>query len=132
MGRSYIRTRSDFRSSSRLHAVRLRTIIFLLNTNQIRRARVWTAPEATSIWFEIVQARKHELQQSVQEETFSFAVALAGDVTLTREQHAEWDNSARACLRDADRVRSTEQTQVMLIRLAVSPTHSPYKSVMDA
>ena len=103
----------------------------------MRRARVWTAPEATSIWFEIVQARKHELQESIQEETFSFAMALAGNVTLTREQLAEWDNSARAWLRHADRVRSAEQTQVMLILsnvegLAVSPIPSTYKSVMDA
>ena len=103
----------------------------------MRRARIWTAPEATSIWVEIVQARKHELQQTIQEDTFSFAVALAGNVTLTREQLAEWDNSARAWLRHADRVRSTEQNQVMLILsnvegLAISPIPSTYRSVMDA
>lgn len=100
-------------------------------------ARIWTGPEATSIWSEIVQARKNELQHSDQGETFSYATTLAGNVALTRDQLAEWDNSARAWLRHADRIRSRQQTQVMLILsnlmgLSVSSMPSTYRSVIDA
>lgn len=100
-------------------------------------ARIWTGPEATSIWSEIVQARKNELQHSDQGETFSYATSLAGNVALTRDQLAEWDNSARAWLRHADRIRSRQQTQVMLILsnlmgLSVSSMPSTYRSVIDA
>lgn len=100
-------------------------------------ARIWTGPEAISIWDEIVQARKNELLSSGQGETFSYAATLAGHVALTRDQLSEWDNSARAWLRHADRVRSRQQTQVTLILsniegLAVSSMTSTYRSVIDA
>ena len=103
----------------------------------MQSARVWTGPEAISIWDEIVQARKQELQRSGQSETFSYATTLAGHVAITRDQLAEWDNSARAWLRHADRTRSKQQTQVMLILsnldgVAVSPMPSTYQSVIDA
>lgn len=100
-------------------------------------ARIWTGPEATSIWSEIVLERKNELQHSDRGDTFSYAATLAGNVALTRDQLAEWDNSARAWLRHADRVQSKQQTQVMLILssldgLAVSSMPSTYRSVIDA
>ena len=103
----------------------------------MQSARMWTGPEAISIWDEIVQARKQELQSSDVSETFSYATALAGHVALTRDQLAEWDNSARAWLRHADRTRSKQQTQVMLILsnldgVAVNSMPSTYRSVIDA
>ena len=99
-------------------------------------ARIWTGPEATSIWTEIVAARKQELAQFDKDEPLLYASALASQVTLTREQLAEWDNSARAWLRHADRSRMLEQTQVVLIlnnlSLAVNSKPSTYESVLDA
>lgn len=72
-----------------------------------------------------------------QTETFSYSNALAGHVALTRDQLAQWDNSARAWLRHADQTLSKQQTQVKLILssldgLAVSSMPSTYRSVTDA
>ena len=101
------------------------------------RARIWKAPEATAIWSEIVEERKKELQNTEQNEIFSHASSLAGHVALTQDQLAEWDNSARAWLRYADRVRSRQQDQVKIILssiegLAVNAMTSTYRSVIDA
>ena len=102
-----------------------------------QRARIWKAPEATAIWSEIVEERKKELQNTEQNEIFSYASSLAGHVALTQDQLAEWDNSARAWLRHADRVRSRQQDQVKIILssiegLAVNAMTSTYRSVIDA
>ena len=100
------------------------------------RARIWTAAEATSIWSEIVDERKRQLQSPENESIFSYASVLAGQVILTRDQLAEWDNSARAWLRNADKAKNLQQTQVILIlnnlSLAVSSKPSTYESVVSA
>ena len=38
----------------------------------------------------MVQERKTELQRSGEGEIFSYATALAGHISLARDQHAEW------------------------------------------
>ena len=71
---------------------------------------MWTAAEATSIWVEIVEARKDELLQIEGNDTINLPTMLAAQVVLDREQLAEWDNSARAWLRCADEGMKKEQT----------------------
>jgi hypothetical protein len=100
------------------------------------RARIWTAAEATSIWVEIVEARKKELLQAVDHEPLSLPALLAAQVVLDREQLAEWDNSARAWLRRADEGKRQEQTQLMLILnnldIPVNSKLDTYSSVIFA
>lgn len=97
---------------------------------------MWTAAEATSIWVEIVEARKQELLQAVDHEPLSLPTFLAAQVVLDREQLAEWDNSARAWPRRADEGKKKEQTQLMLIlnniRSQVNSKLDTYLSVMFA
>jgi hypothetical protein len=97
---------------------------------------MWKPAEAISIWEEIVKARKRELQEGTGEETFHASAFLASQVSLTREQLAEWDNSARSWLRYADKAREVEQTKVKFViddlRLPVTSKGSLYESVIDA
>lgn len=64
------------------------------------------------------------------------ATLLAAQVSLTRDQIAEWDNSARAWLRFADRAREEQQTKVKLvmddIQQTITSRQTLYESVIDA
>ncbi|KAL9076452.1 MAG: hypothetical protein Q9157_003661 [Trypethelium eluteriae] len=72
-------------------------------------ARVWSAPQATSIWFELVQERRKNIEtRYTSGEVLRFA-------TLTAATLADWDSSARSWLRTADRTKTKEQQQLMLI-----------------
>ncbi|KAK3326999.1 hypothetical protein B0T19DRAFT_420567 [Cercophora scortea] len=97
-------------------------------------ARFWAPQEATSIWVEIVDSRKREL--SAGDGDFDFPALAAMQATLSRDQLAEWDASARAWLRTADKSMSKQQTQLRLIvdnlGVAVNNTQDTYESVMDA
>ncbi|KAF2497617.1 hypothetical protein BU16DRAFT_559352 [Lophium mytilinum] len=78
-------------------------------------ARMWSSTEATSIWAEIIEERKKELSNVDCSEPVSFATLAAAQITIPREQLAEWDSSARAWLRAADAACNRQQTQLMLI-----------------
>ncbi|KAH6612856.1 hypothetical protein B0J18DRAFT_441260 [Chaetomium sp. MPI-SDFR-AT-0129] len=80
-------------------------------------ASVWDAPEATSIWVEIVEGRRHEIVVEVDGGgAVPFATAAAAaQAEIPRQQLAEWDASARAWLEVANSVKSKEQTQFRLI-----------------
>ena len=58
-------------------------------------AVMWSGREATSIWSEIVDARKAVLRKRVEAEQFSFAEVTAAQITLQRDQLYAWDSSAR-------------------------------------
>ncbi|KAF2108460.1 hypothetical protein BDV96DRAFT_605528 [Lophiotrema nucula] len=77
-------------------------------------ARIWSGPEAVSIWSEIVEARKGELQQQGQD-SFDFPAVAAMQANITREQLAEWDASSRSWLKTADTLKAREQTQLHLM-----------------
>jgi hypothetical protein len=70
------------------------------------------------------------------DDTSDFATLTAKEVTLTREQLANWDASARAWLKAADIAKEKKQRQLMLIvqdfDLSVNAKMSLYKSVMEA
>ncbi|KAK0622349.1 hypothetical protein B0T14DRAFT_563808 [Immersiella caudata] len=97
-------------------------------------ARFWPSQEAISIWAEIVESRKHEL--SGNNGDFEYSELAAMNTTLSREQLAEWDSSARAWLRTADKSKLKEQTQLRLIidnlDATVSPSSGTYESVVAA
>ncbi len=80
-------------------------------------ASAWDAPEATSIWVEIVAGRRHEIALEVDRGgAVPFATATAAtQAEIARQQLAEWDASARAWLEVANSVKTKEQTQLRLI-----------------
>jgi hypothetical protein len=78
-------------------------------------SRMWSGPEATSIWAEIIEERKKELS-AMDVGSIQFPTSLlASQITVSRDQLAEWDNSAHAWLRAADESKKVQQTQLMLI-----------------
>ncbi|KPM45760.1 hypothetical protein AK830_g794 [Neonectria ditissima] len=97
-------------------------------------ARFWAADEATSIWAEILEARKVELSE--REGDFDFPELAAMQATISRDQLAEWDASARAWLRTADEVHRKSQSQLRLIienlDVEVNQKRNTYESVMEA
>ena len=100
-------------------------------------ARIWDPSEATSIWMEIVKQRSESILNDFEEgNVAAFADIAAAKNTLTPQPLAEWDNSARAWLRAADRVKAFEQKQLMLIldniHQKVDGSHGTYNSVIKA
>ncbi|KAF2232360.1 hypothetical protein EV356DRAFT_450297, partial [Viridothelium virens] len=99
-------------------------------------ARIWTASEATAIWDEIIQARKHELSQNDPAAPLNISSVAASRVDITREQMAAWDASARSWLSMADGVKRRQQKQLMLltkdIGVPINQKMNVYSSVMDA
>ncbi|KAI1109628.1 hypothetical protein F5Y14DRAFT_458003 [Nemania sp. NC0429] len=97
-------------------------------------ARFWPAPEATSIWAEIVDVRKQELAQGTGD--FDFHDIASLQASITRDQLAEWDASARAWVRTADSVKQKQQVQLRLIvnnlNSEVNDKSNTYESVMGA
>ena len=97
-------------------------------------ASFWSASEAVSIWAELIETRKKNLKSYDDQMDFSELAAL--QASLTRENLADWDASARSWLRTADTVCSKRQTQLRLIvqnlQINVSPKMNTYESVMDA
>jgi len=78
-------------------------------------ARIFPGPEATSIWAELIEERKKELASEDLSGPLHVSTVLAAQISLSRDQLAEWDNSARSWLRAADEAKSMQQTQLLLI-----------------
>lgn len=100
-------------------------------------ARAWSAKEAISIWFELVDARRKEIQHGLENH---HAVSESSQCSLfqdiQRSELALWDSSARAWLQSADQAKVKEQTQLMLIfknvHLPFDGGSSTYTKVIDA
>lgn len=101
-------------------------------------ARVWPAQEATSIWVELVNERRKEIERQFEncEEVHFATLAAAAQAEISRKVLAEWDASVRAWLNTADRVKAREQTQLRLIIAnldsAVNKDVAVLPSVMEA
>ncbi|KAL8789827.1 MAG: hypothetical protein Q9213_000895 [Squamulea squamosa] len=100
-------------------------------------ARIWDAPEATSIWVEVVKRRKEEVIAEFDGTDIAYLATLsAAQQDLPRAQIAEWDDSARAWLRVADSVKKKHQKQLMLIldnvQIPVNCKADTYESVVEA
>ncbi|KAH7089469.1 hypothetical protein FB567DRAFT_466528 [Paraphoma chrysanthemicola] len=78
-------------------------------------ARLWTAPEAVSIWAELISERRIEIAHKVEEDGVKFSLAAAAGQEIARSQLATWDASARAWLLTADAVHCRQQKQLELI-----------------
>lgn len=78
-------------------------------------ARMFPGPEATSIWAELIEERKKELAGDDMSTPYHISSVLAAQISISRDQLAEWDNSARAWLRAADDAKNIQQTQLLLI-----------------
>lgn len=99
-------------------------------------ARMWSTPEAISIWVELVDQRKAELAAVNDTEASYLECLEASRILVLREQLAEWDASARAWLRAADQAMDTKQKQLMLIldnvNIPVNNKLAVYHSVLQA
>lgn len=101
-------------------------------------ARMFLAPEAISIWYELVENRKSEILACSENEPLHVTtLGAAAKVSLSRDQLAEWDMSARSWLRTADEAKRVQQKQLMLIARNINiPVHSgdkgTYESVIGA
>ena len=96
-------------------------------------ARMWPGPEATSLWVELVEHRRREIQtECINDE----AALFAAQQDISRSHLADWDASARAWLRTADEAKRVQQTQLMLVvnnlQLPVSNNTSVYQSVIES
>lgn len=61
-------------------------------------ARTWSAPQAISIWSEIIAARKALLQDRLQEHHIHIGTLTACQIEVEREKLSEWDASARSVI----------------------------------
>jgi len=100
-------------------------------------ARIWTGPEAISLWVEIVERRKQEIAQNFEGTSMSDVSSLnASQQFFSRQQLALWDASARSWLQTADTAKRLEHTQLSLIinnlRMPVNSNNDPYQSVLKA
>ena len=97
-------------------------------------ARLWPSSESTSIWVELVAERKKQLRDARND--LSLPALTAMEVSISRECLAEWDASARAWLRAADKALEKQQKQLMLIignvDVAVNSKIDVYESVLQA
>ena len=100
-------------------------------------ARIWDSSEATSIWMEIVKYQSENILNALEEGCMAdFSDVVAAKTSLSRQQLAEWDASARAWLHAADRVKAYEQKQLMLIldniHQRVNSAQGTFESVIKA
>lgn len=98
-------------------------------------ARIWKEPEAISLWVELVERRRGEINNSTAEGSH-VAEMMAAQQTFNREHLAAWDSSARSWIKTADAERGVQETKLMLIisnmELPVNSSSDLYDSVMKA
>ena len=100
-------------------------------------ARIWSGPEATSLWVELVDRRRREIDECCTDASTSQYVLLqAAQQEITRSNLADWDASTRAWLQTADEVKQLQQTQLMLVinnlQMPVSSNMAVYQSVIES
>lgn len=100
-------------------------------------ARAWDTKEAISIWVELVDRRRIEIEEMAKgNHVVSEATRMSVNHDISREDLAQWDASARAWLQSADQAKVKEQTQLMLIvknlSLPFNGGISTYRKVIDA
>ncbi|KAK7701178.1 hypothetical protein SLS64_010510 [Diaporthe eres] len=100
-------------------------------------ARMWTGPEATSIWAELLNCRRMRLEDEFRSKgTMDMRTMVAAKQQIDRAQLAEWDASARAWLRIADIAKNLQHKQLLLILgnldKAVNSKPVLYDSVINA
>ncbi|KAL8791858.1 MAG: hypothetical protein Q9195_005520 [Heterodermia aff. obscurata] len=99
-------------------------------------ARMWSPSEAVSIWVEMVDQKKRQLEESfARASTVHSTDIFLSRIQLSRDQLAQWDSSARAWLCTADHAKRIQQTQLRLISdnisFPVSTDPKVYSSVIS-
>ncbi|KAH8689146.1 hypothetical protein BGW36DRAFT_365677 [Talaromyces proteolyticus] len=102
---------------------------------------VWAAvtsgrgPEAVSIWMELITTRQTLLKERLRGEIFSITTVTAAQIDFSRDKISDWDSSARAWLRTADKLKVNQQKQLLLIidnlGLAIKSAARTYESVVS-
>lgn len=59
-------------------------------------ARMWSAPQAVSIWSELIAGRKAMFMEKIQKQQFKLSDMTASQIEITTDELAEWDASARS------------------------------------
>lgn len=102
-------------------------------------ARIFTGPEAISVWVELVQKQKERIRSQQDDVLYAHenqALVLAAQQDIQRSDLAKWDASARAWLQSADEAKTRQHKQAMLILANASvPINSEtqvYPSVIKA
>ncbi|RSM18462.1 hypothetical protein CDV31_002597 [Fusarium ambrosium] len=101
-------------------------------------AEIWDAPKAVSIWVELVEKRRQDIAQRLEQgEQIHFGLASAAvQQEISRDQLAAWDASARAWIQTAKSVKNKQDTQLRVIlrsvHYAVNAIDALYASVTDA
>ncbi|KAK5631958.1 hypothetical protein RRF57_007672 [Xylaria bambusicola] len=99
-------------------------------------ARIWSPSQATAIWTELIQERKHELSSCDETHPSYHENLHISKLTITRDQLSVWDASARSWLRTADGVMSRKHAQLNhVINNTILPVNTKatlYQSVMHA
>jgi len=102
-------------------------------------ARMFTGPEAISVWVELVQKQKEKILGKNGQILYSHehqAELVAAQQEISRSDLANWDASARAWLQSADEAKAVQHKQTMLIldNASVPVNNEPdtYTSVMKA
>jgi hypothetical protein len=99
-------------------------------------ARMWPAPKAISIWVELIPEKKKVLLGQEDQGAASLSSLSAAHVSISRDQIAKWDSSARAWLHTADAAKQRLQKQLMLIvnNISTAANDKPdaYESVILA
>jgi hypothetical protein len=102
-------------------------------------ARMFTGPEAISIWFELVKKQKESIRNKQGNGLYrheQLSSILAAQQDIFREELSRWDVSARAWIQSADQAKILQHKQAMLIMsnasVPVNREHDVYTSVMRA
>ena len=100
-------------------------------------ARAWDPKESVSIWVELVDERKREIEEAFRDNHLvSESSLLSTRQDISRQELALWDASTRAWLRSADQAKARQQNQLMLIlkniNVPFSGGSSTYIRVIEA
>ncbi|EFR01728.1 hypothetical protein MGYG_04729 [Nannizzia gypsea CBS 118893] len=94
--------------------------------------RAWDSKEAISIWVELVDKRKQEIQSAFERNiSMSTASAMSSLPPIARDDLALWDASSRSWLRSADQAKQREHDQLLLISKNINMPYLRSSSMYD-
>ena len=99
-------------------------------------ARAWQSHEATSIWVELVDQRRKEIEHEARTNcAVSESSLWSTRQEISREDLAQWDASARAWLQSADQAKAKAHTQLSLIiknsQLPFANSATTYSTIVE-
>ncbi|KAL9039957.1 MAG: hypothetical protein Q9180_002214 [Flavoplaca navasiana] len=102
-------------------------------------ARVFSGPVATSIWVEIVAGQKSHMDEKQRTVNFASAydaASIAARQEFSRDELAEWDNSARSWIQCGDQVMAKQHLAMTNMldagKISVNSETDTYRSVITA